>query len=113
MFVVIGFLLILVGRFTDWSWIYHRVFRFVHLLAIAFVVAQSYLGQICPLTIWENYLRIDSGQAGYEGSFIRYWLQRILYYDVDPWIFGIIYTILGSAVLVVTVVDRKKIDFFR
>ena len=109
LFVVVGFLFILFGRFSGWSWIYHRVFRIVHLVAIIFVVLQSYLGRLCPLTIWENYLRSDAGQAGYEGSFVRYWLQRILYYDAEPWVFGVIYTVFGLLVAAATVLDWKKL----
>ncbi len=108
-FVIIGFLLILIGRLFGWPWIYLRVLRVTHLLAIGFVVVQSYFGQLCPLTLWENALRSDAGQAGYEGSFIQYWLQRILYFDAEPWVFGTIYTVFGVLVVAATVWDWKKI----
>ena len=32
-------------------------FRNLHLAAIAFVVAESLLGVVCPLTLWEDALR--------------------------------------------------------
>lgn len=113
LFVVVGFLVIVGGRFIGWSWIYHRVFRIVHLVAIGFVIAQSYLGQLCPLTIWENVLRVRAGQGSYQESFIRHWLQRLLFYDAEPWQFGIVYTVFGILVLAATVVDWERINFRR
>ena len=109
LFVVAGFLAIVFGRFIGWSWIYHRLFRVCHLVAIGFVVAQSYLGQICPLTIWENALRARAGHDAYTESFIQHWLQRFLFYDAEAWQFSIAYTIFGILILAVTVVDWKKI----
>ena len=111
LFVVAGFLVIVFGRFIGWSWIYNRVFRISHLAAIGFVVLQTYLGQLCPLTIWENILRARAGVGGYEESFIQHWLQRLLYYEAEPWEFGVVYTVFGILVMTVTVLDWKKINF--
>ena len=111
LFVVAGFLVIVFGRFIGWSWIYNRVFRISHLAAIGFVVLQTYLGQLCPLTIWENILRARAGAGGYEESFIQHWLQRLLYYEAEPWEFGVVYTVFGILVMTVTVLDWKKINF--
>jgi len=110
LFVVVGFFCMVLGRFIGWSWIYSRLFRVVHLAAIVFVVAQSYLGQICPLTIWENVLRTRAGQPAYEESFIQHWLQYFLYYEVEPWLFGVAYTVFAIFVLLVTVLDWEKIN---
>ena len=111
LFVVIGFLMIVIGRFIGWSWIYDRAFRIGHLVAIGYVVAQSYLGRYCPLTIWENELRGRAGQGGYEESFIQHWLQRLLYYDAEPWIFGVVYSVFGLLVLAAMLVDWNRIRF--
>ena len=111
LFVVIGYLLIVIGRFAGWSWIYRRLFRIGHLAAIGFVVAQSYLGRYCPLTIWENELRRQAGQGGYEETFIRHWLARLLYYDAEPGVFIAVYTVFGLLVLATMIADRKK--FYR
>jgi len=40
-FVVSGFVLILLGLFAHWSWIYNRIFRVTHLVAIGVVVLQA------------------------------------------------------------------------
>ena len=108
-FVVLGCLLILVGPWLGWSWIYSRRFRWLHVAAIGVVVAQAWLGRLCPLTIWESELRRRAGQGGYDGSFVQYWLQRLLYYDFAPWVFTLAYTIFGAVVLALWWRDRQHL----
>lgn len=109
LFAVFGFLLIVFGRFVGWTWIYNRTLRILHLLAITFVVLQAWLGRLCPLTVWENALRFRAGQGAYEESFIQHWLQRLLYYDAEPWVFGMVYTVFGVFVFAATMIDWGKI----
>lgn len=71
----------------------------MHLVAIAIVVAQSWAGVICPLTIWEMALRAEAGSTTYSGSFIQHWLQSLLYYSAPEWVFISLYTVFGSLVL--------------
>jgi glucan phosphoethanolaminetransferase (alkaline phosphatase superfamily) len=98
-FVVFGLLAIYLGWFLQWSWIRNRRFRLLHLLAIAVVVVQSWLGMICPLTIWEMDLREAAGAVTYSGSFIQYWLHKVLYYRAPDWIFISLYSLFGALVL--------------
>jgi hypothetical protein len=49
-FVIVGLVLIVVGRLMSWSWVRNWWFRVIHLVAIGIVVLQSWLGVICPLT---------------------------------------------------------------
>ena len=57
-FVVIGQLLILIGIALRWRWIRNLRFRLIHLFMILVVALES-LGRImCPLTTWENELRV-------------------------------------------------------
>lgn len=100
LFIVMGLVLILIGRKTGWRWVRNPWFRLAHILAIAMVVAQSWIGEICPLTTWEMMLRSKSGGATYTGSFIAHWLEVILYYRAPPWVFTLIYTVFGGLVLV-------------
>ena len=72
------------GGHLGWAWIRNIWFRGAHLAAIGFVVLQTWLGMVCPLTTLEMRLRIQVGQPAYEGSFIEYWLHRILYFDLPP-----------------------------
>ena len=100
-FVVVGFLLILLGLLAGWSWVSNRKFRIAHLAAIGIVVLQAWFGQLCPLTVWENALRRRAGQSGYTETFIENWLHKVLFYQAEPWVFTASYT--GFAVLVVIV----------
>ncbi len=97
-FVVIGLLLIFAGRLRAWSWVRNPWFRLAHLACIAIVVLQSWLGIVCPLTTWEMGLRTRAGDATYAGSFIAYWLGRLLYYEAPEWVFAAAYTAFGSLV---------------
>ena len=107
-FVVVGFLLILLGLLARWSWVHNRIFRITHLAAIGIVVLQAWFGQLCPLTIWENALRRRAGQSGYAETFIEHWLHEILFYQAAPWIFTTIYTAFGLLVVLVWFLDRRS-----
>lgn len=98
-FVVLGLVAIYAGYWLNWNWVRNRKFRIIHLLAIAVVVAQAWLGVICPLTIWEMALREAAGTTAYSGSFIQYWLQKLLYWQAPDWVFIVVYTVFGGLVL--------------
>ncbi|MEX1201110.1 MAG: DUF2784 domain-containing protein [Methylophaga sp.] len=98
-FVVFGLVAIYAGYFLHWNWIRNRLFRILHLLAIGIVVGQAWLGMICPLTIWEMSLREAAGTSVYTGSFIQYWLHKLLYWDAPGWVFVALYTGFGSLIL--------------
>ena len=97
-FVVGGLLLILVGNLRSWKWVNAWWFRIAHLAAIAIVVAESWLGIVCPLTTLEAWLRTQAGTETYSASFIEHWVQRLLYYEAPPWVFTLAYTVFGLAV---------------
>ncbi len=98
-FVIFGLVAIYLGHFYKWLWVRNRLFRIVHLSAIAVVVVQSWVGVSCPLTTWEMALRENAGAEAYSGSFIQYWLQSLLYYNAPEWVFIIFYTGFGLLVL--------------
>jgi hypothetical protein len=98
-FVVLGLVLIVVGKFLHWSWVRNPWFRLLHLIAIGFVVLETWLGMICPLTIWELTLKEKAGNAVYSGAFIAHWVERILYYRAQAWVFYLGYTVFGGLVL--------------
>ena len=109
LFVLLGFFAILIGRFIHWDWIYHRLFRLLHLAAIGIVVLQAWLGRLCPLTLWENALRQRAGQSVYEASFVQHWVQRLLYYDAEPWVFVVLYTVFAALVAGAWWRDRDRL----
>jgi len=98
-FVVLGQALILLGAFRHWRWVRRFWFRITHLAAIGAVVLQSWLGMICPLTTWEMALRARAGEAAYSGTFVSYWLQRLLFYAAPSWVFIVVYTAFGALVV--------------
>lgn len=98
-FVIGGLVCVVVGNTLHWRWVNRLWFRLAHLAAIGVVVAQSWLGQLCPLTTLESWLRRQSGQAGYRASFIEHWLQRVLFYEAPFWVFTLVYTVFGLLVI--------------
>jgi len=106
-FVVLGFGLILLGLWRKWTWTQNRVFRTAHLIAIIVVVLQAWFGRLCQLTVWENHLREMAGESGYGQTFIGYWLQKILFYQAQPWVFTTIYTVFGAVVLIFWLVSWR------
>ena len=98
-FVLGGLLAVFVGNMLHWQWVNALLFRATHLLAIGVVVLQAWLGQLCPLTILESWLRRQGGEAAYTASFIEHWLQRIMFYEAPFWVFTLAYSAFGLLVL--------------
>ena len=98
-FVVAGLLLIIAGGCLHWEWVRNGWFRLSHLACIGIVIAQSWLGVLCPLTSLEMWLRQQAGGGVYAGSFIQHWLQRLLFYDAPTWAFITVYTLFGLLVV--------------
>ena len=107
-FVILGLIATFVGYFLGWQWVRNLWFRLVHLVVIAIVVAQAWLGVICPLTTWEMALRRKAGEAGYEGSFIEHWLQALLYYSAPEWVFILAYSLFGGLVVLSWFIVRPR-----
>jgi hypothetical protein len=96
---VVGLLpLILIGGALGWRWVRNVSLRTTHLALMIFIAAQAWLGQLCPLTVWEQDLRRLAGETAYRESFIEHWLSRLLYWEAPWWVFVTAYT--GFAVLV-------------
>jgi polyferredoxin len=100
LFVVGGLAAIVVGSLAGWHWVHSVSFRAAHLAAIGVVVVQAWLGQTCPLTTLESWLRLQAGEARYNKGFIEHWVQSILFYDAPSWVFTVLYTLFALIVLV-------------
>ena len=94
LFVVGGLPLIWIGAMLKWSLVSNPWFRYLHLAAILFVVAESLLGTACPLTILENNLRALET----DHSFIQHWVHKILFYHLPEYVFTLIYIIFAVLV---------------
>jgi polyferredoxin len=99
LFVVGGLAAIVAGNLLGWRWVNGRTFRLLHLVTIGVVVLQAWLGELCPLTILESWLRVRAGQHGYPAGFIAHWLHRLLYWEAPLWVFGLAYSAFGALVL--------------
>jgi len=98
-FVVLVLPAIYLGRYLRWSWVRNYRLRLAHLVSIAFVVLETWAGVLCPLTVWEAELRRLAGNAAREGSFVQFWLQELLFYDAQWWVFIVAYTTFGLLVV--------------
>lgn len=99
LFIVGGLLLTIIGGVAGWRWVRNVCFRALHLLGIACIAMEAWLGIVCPLTTLEQWLREQAGQAAYAGDFIAYWLRKCMFYDAQPWVFIAAYSAFGLVVL--------------
>ena len=77
-FVALGLVVIPIGYNFGWAWVRNRRLRVCHAAVMGFVTAETIVGLTCPLTILEHNLRGDSLTQ----SFVGYWMQRVLYWDL-------------------------------
>jgi hypothetical protein len=101
-FIIGGWLLIVLVNGCGWTsmlWVNRWWFRLAHLLAIGVVIAQAWLGRLCPLTIWEQALRAKAGQVIYSESFIQHWVSRLMFFDAPLSTFALIYSAFGLLVV--------------
>jgi hypothetical protein len=68
-FVVLGGLFVL--RWPAIAWL--------HVPAAIWGAWIEIAGRICPLTPLENRLRVEAGEAGYQGSFVEQYMLPVLY----------------------------------
>lgn len=99
LFVVGGLGAVILGNRRGWRWVNRPAFRWLHLATIGVVVLQAWLGEHCPLTILESWLRVRGGQAGYPTSFVAHWLHRVLYWEAPMAVFALVYSAFGALVL--------------
>jgi hypothetical protein len=91
-FVVVGLVLICLGWWRRWACVRNFWFRVAHVAAMGVVTAESVAGFVCPLTTWEDRLRLlAGGELRYQESFIQHWLHRLIYFDLSASVFTIIY----------------------
>jgi len=111
-FVVLGFISIWIGYFTKQKFVRNAKFRICHILAMGIVLCESLVGMLCPLTEWENYLRVKGGQGQvYETSFMKEWIHKIMFFDFSELTFVIVYALFFVLILLtfrVIPLDLKK-----
>ena len=70
-FVLCGGLLV-----QRWRWL-----AWLHLPAALWGATVEFRGWVCPLTLFENWLREQAGETGYQSGFVADYLLPILYPD--------------------------------
>lgn len=99
-FIVLGLPVIWAGALAGRGFVRRRDWRLVHLGAMAVVAAEALLGLACPLTTWEDALRRAAGAPGrHASSFAAFWAERVLYWDLPPRAFTLLYLLLLAAIL--------------
>ncbi|MCK5014967.1 MAG: DUF2784 domain-containing protein [Candidatus Omnitrophica bacterium] len=101
LFMLIGAIFTLSGffykRFFDW-WL----FRTLHLCGIIYVGLLALLREYCPLTILEYTARAKfNPDLTYPGSFIVYYIEKLVYPDVNPSIILVSTTFIAVFTIVV------------
>lgn len=99
--LVLFVLLLPLAVLSGWPrWTRRPGWRITHLLLLAFIVAESWVGYVCPLTTWEHALRIRAGQAGYTAQgWLADWLHQLLFFQAPDWVFTCAYTTFLALVL--------------
>ncbi len=110
--VIFAVPLIILGGLLRWRWVRNPWFRFTHLGMIVFVSFETLIGISCPLTIWENDLRVAEGGEPYSANgFIASWTSKLLYHPLPHWMFitmYVSYAVLIASLFYFVPVRRKK-----
>jgi len=107
-FVVFGLISIVAGGIWQWRWVRNPWVRIIHLCGIIIVALQAWAGLVCPLTTLEMWLRHKGGEQTYSGSFISYWMNKLLYYDWPAWVFILLYTACACLIVATWIWVRPR-----
>lgn len=102
-FVILAVPVVILGALLGWQWVRNRWFRGIHLAMILVVVLESWVGITCPLTTWEKEFRGAAGENAYQGDFLASFLHDALFFDAQPWVFTVAYTLFGALVIAILV----------
>ena len=89
LFVLSGFIFIPLASINGWTWFAGRRTRILHTLIMSIVTVETIVGVSCPLTWIENSLR----EFQRSSSFIGYWIQQAVYWDLPSQVFIFIYSV--------------------
>ena len=88
-FIISLLALIPYGYCKKWAWVRSKKVRYTHLFLISFVTIESFLGNICPLTVLENNLRgVITNQ-----TFVSKYLSKIIFFNFPSTFFLTLYSL--------------------
>jgi hypothetical protein len=99
-FNVAGLIIIPLGAWRGWRIVRIAWLRLLHLAILAVVVLQALAGRACFLSVWQNNL---SGIAQPAQPLIMHWVNRMIYWHLPFWGFGVLYSAAFLYVLALTV----------
>jgi uncharacterized membrane protein len=89
----------------------YRAIKIFHIAGLGFSVVMQILGWYCPLTYLEIWLRQKHAPLlSYSGSFIVYYMEKLIYIKIAPWIIFVLTLILISITAYIYYGKRKKAD---
>ena len=94
LFVVGGLVAIWIGLALGRPFARNPWFRGAHIAEIGFVVLETLLGYMCPLTVWEDALRGESSDQGFIQRYVHAWL----FWRAPAWVFTTVYVAFGLLV---------------
>jgi hypothetical protein len=104
-------LFVVSGGFLALKWV---KIVYLHIPAAVWGVYIEFSGKICPLTPLENWLRLKSGQIGYEGDFIERYVIPVIYpvnltrdMQITLGVIALLINVLAYSVLLVKLKKRK------
>ncbi len=86
-------------------------FAWIHLPAACWGAFVELTGRICPLTKFENYLRVNAGQEGYADSFVEHYILPVIYpagltRNIQLLLAGLVIAV--NVIIYATILLRKK-----
>ncbi|TWU41910.1 DUF2784 domain-containing protein [Novipirellula artificiosorum] len=109
-FVVLAVPVTILGGWRNWEWVRNRWFRCLHVSMILVVVLEAWAGITCPLTTWEQQMRLAAGGPALQGDFIANWLHDAMFFDAQPWVFTLFYSLFASLVIAMWVWIPPRFD---
>jgi hypothetical protein len=98
-FVVGGFVGIVIGARRRWRWTLNPWFRIVHLLSVFVVLAENVTGLNCPLNVLETTLRAPETKGPEASSGMGYLLDQLLHHTISERVLEGMYWTIGVVLL--------------
>lgn len=108
LFIIAGFIFIIFFRKNFPAYAGNFILRTIHLVSILYTSYLEFTHKNCPLTDIENYFKVKSDSVTYTGSFIVYYIEKLVYPDVEPLVVIIPTVIIGIITLVMYILKPPK-----
>lgn len=92
-FIVFGLIVIPLGAYLRWTFVFGLWWRALHLGAMSIVALQKFLGNLCFLSVWEFDLLRASGQSDQNMLPIFAFGSRLIHWNMPLWFFTVLYAV--------------------